>query len=114
MKTSKRFRPYGTSYHLPIKGKAKVAVTCENGASITTWVCVNDDPKEQSLLGKADVRRLGIVHLNPKGAEKEVELDEPVQRVNYSRKSKNKCDIVSGGESQEVIDERMQNLIRKY
>ena len=54
------------------------------------------------------------MHLNPKGAEKEVELDEPVQRVNYSRKSKNKCDIVSGGESQEVIDERMQNLIRKY
>ena len=103
MKTSKRFRPYGTSYHLPIKGKSEVRLTCENGASITTWVYVNDDPKEQSLLGEADARRLGIVHLNPKGSEKEISLDETVQRVNYSRRSKETDGVVSGGEPQDTI-----------
>ena len=64
VKTSKRFRPYGTAYHLPIKGKSEVYLTSENGARIKTWVYVNDDPREQSLLGERDARRLGIVHLN--------------------------------------------------
>ena len=34
-------------------------------------------------------------------------LDETVQRVDYSRKSKGNADVVSGGESQETIDQRM-------
>ena len=36
-------------------------------------------------------------------------LDETVQRVDYSRKSKGNADVVSGGESQETIDQRMEN-----
>ena len=60
VKTSKRFRPYGTNIHLPIKGKAEVTVMSENGASIKTWIYVNDDPKEQSLLGERDgIKDLG-------------------------------------------------------
>ena len=72
MKTSKRFRPYKTAYHLPIKGKAKVTLQTENGAEIETWIYVVNDKNEQSLLGKADAIRLGIVQLNLKGAETEV------------------------------------------
>ena len=54
VKTSKRFRPYGTAYHLPIKGKAKVTLQAENGAETETWIYVVNDKNEQSLLGKAD------------------------------------------------------------
>jgi hypothetical protein len=50
VKTSKRFWPYGTAYHLPIKGKARVKLTAERGASIDTWVYVVDDKRETSLL----------------------------------------------------------------
>ena len=118
VKTSKRFRPYGTAYHLPIKGKSEVYLTSENGARIKTWVYVNDDPREQSLLGERDARRLGIVHLNLKGAEKEVVLEEsniePVKRVSYSRKTKGTGDIVSGGETQQSIDDRMENIVKKF
>ena len=64
VKTSKRFRLYGTAYHLPIKGKSEVYLTSENGARLRKLVYVNDDPREQSLLGERDARRLGIVHLN--------------------------------------------------
>ena len=73
-KKSKPFQPYGTVYHLSIKGKSEVYLTSENGAWIKTWVYVNDDPREQSLFGELDARRLSIVHLNLKGAEKEVVL----------------------------------------
>ena len=72
MKTSKGFRPYGTAFRLPIKGKAKVTLTAQRGAKITTWVYVVDDPKEQSLLGEEDATRLGIVRLDVLGAQEEV------------------------------------------
>ena len=71
-KTSKRFRPHGTAYHLPIKGKAKITLQAENGAEIETWIYVVNNKNEQSLFGKADAIRLGIVQLNLKGAETEV------------------------------------------
>ena len=52
-----------------LKVKTKVTLQAENGAEIETWVYVVNDKNEQSLLGKADVIRLGIVQLNLKGAE---------------------------------------------
>ena len=61
VKTSKHFRPYGTKYHLPIKGKARVTLTAERSAKIETWVYVVNDKREQSLLGESDAVRLGIV-----------------------------------------------------
>ena len=72
VKTSKRFRPYGTHYLLPIIGRAQVTLQAENGACIKTWICVINDMKEQCLLGENDACRLGIVTINLKGAEEEV------------------------------------------
>ena len=72
MKTSKGFRPYGTAYKLPIIGRAHVELTAEAGASINTWVYVVKDKKEQSIIGKNDGERLGIIKLNPQGATAEV------------------------------------------
>ena len=72
VKTSKHFRPYGTKYHLLIKGKARVTLTAERGAKIDTWVYVVNDKREQSLLGESDAVRLGIVKLDLKGSTEEV------------------------------------------
>ena len=95
VKTSKRFRPYGTSYHLPIKGKALVTLTAERGATIETWAYVVDDRKEHSLLGESDAMRLGIVKLDLKGGSEEV-----VKKVDYLRKTD-----VKGGERPAIISE---------
>ena len=54
IKTSKWFRPFGTVYHLPIKGKVKVHMTLLNGATIESYVYVVDNAHEKSLLGKAE------------------------------------------------------------
>ena len=97
VKTSKRFRPYGTTYHLPIKGKAKVILKSMNGAQIETWVYVVDDKKEQSLLGKEDAMRLGIVTIQLNGAKEEV-----VHQISSVQKQLTPTgEIVSGGETQE-------------
>ena len=48
VKTSKRFRPFGTAYNLPIRVKAYVNLTAQKGAQIDTYVYIIDDPKEQS------------------------------------------------------------------
>ena len=110
MKTSRRFRPYGTAYHLPIKGKAKVTPQAENGAEIETWIYVVNDKNEQSLLGKADAIRLGIVQLNLNGAETEV-----IKKMSFIPKEIVLVDgIVSGGETQQSIDKRMQDIIKDF
>ena len=104
IKTSKKFRPYGTSYHLPIKGKAKVLVQAENGAQITTWVYVVNDTKEQSLLGKEDALRLGIVTLNLKGAEEEI-----VGNISYHLKDK-----ITVSKDQEEVQAKMEAIVKQF
>ena len=54
VKTSKQFCPFGTAYHFPIKGKAKVHMTSINGATIESYVYIVVDAHEKSLLGKED------------------------------------------------------------
>ena len=76
VKTSKLFRPYGTQYHLPIIGRAYVAIRSENGAVINTWVYIVSSTKESSLLGKTGAVRLRIVTINLKGSEKEVTINK--------------------------------------
>ena len=110
VKTSKRFRPYGTAYHLPIKGKAKVKLTAERGATITTWAYVVDDKREQSLLGEGDAIGLGIVKLDLKGS-----VPETVKKVQYEKKQEiSPGEIVSGGETQSEIDANMKQIIADF
>ena len=100
VKTSKRFRPYGTHYHLPIKGRAQVYLFAENGAQIQAWMYINDDPKEPSLLGEKDARRLGIVTIDLKGASSEVSIDEEyeeqVRKITYGWKTSPGDGVISG------------------
>jgi hypothetical protein len=79
VKTTIQFRPYGTTSRLPVVGRAKVQLRARAGAVITTYVYVMDSEKEDSLLGETDAERLGIVTLDPDGAEKEVLLARVVQ-----------------------------------
>ena len=105
VKTSKRFRPYGTVYHLPIKGKALMNITAERGASIETWVYVVDDHREQSLLGESDAVRLGIVTLDLKGSEEEI-----VNKVEYLRKAEiSENSFPTDSSSVEAEMERIRN-----
>ena len=46
VKTPKHFRPYDTTCHLLIKGKARVTLTAVRGAKIDTWVYVVNDKRE--------------------------------------------------------------------
>ena len=80
--TSIRFRPYGTAHNLPIIGKAKMKLKAVNGAEIETYCYINDDAKEESLLGESDAMRLGIIEINAQGAEEEIQIN----RVRQNRK----------------------------
>ena len=119
VKTSKKFRPYGTGFHLPIRGKANIFIQSVNGARIKTTAYVLDDRKEQSLLGSVDAIRLGIVTLNPNGAKEEVIVDdnseeEIAMRVTHTKKDSPPTNgIVSGGETQSEIDVKMQEKVKK-
>jgi hypothetical protein len=122
VKTSKKFRPYGTQKHLPIRGKAVISLQSKNGARIKTRVYIINSRKEQSLLGKYDGIRLGIVKLNPNGGKEAVSIDanddEEIQRMESLRRvtrhkkgSTTSQGIVSGGETQVEIDTHMKKMI---
>ena len=70
--TKLRFRPYGTEHYLPVIGSANVFLKAQNGTEIETYVYVNEDEKEESLLGEKDAQRLGIIQIKAGGAEQEV------------------------------------------
>ena len=116
VKTCKQFRPFGTNYHLPIKGKAKVHITVEKGAQIDTFVYILDDEREQSLLGKEDVLRLGKVRLQPEGASHEVSEHAETSRciTNVKLSPIPKEGIIFGGQTQEEIHKAMKDLTDQF
>ena len=78
-KTDIKFRPYGTGVQLPTRGRAEVWLRAQAGAVIKTYVYVNDDDGETSLLGKNDAERLGIVKINLRGSREEIKKPEKKQ-----------------------------------
>ena len=116
MKTSKQFRPFGTNYHLQIKGKAKENITAEKGTQIDTAVYTLDDEREQSLLGKEDALRLSTVRLQPEGASHEVSEYKETSRciTNVKLTPIPKESIISGGQTQEEIDKAMKDLTDQF
>ena len=94
VKTKLKFRPYGTMCKLPIRGRAKVKLQARAGAVITTYVYINDDDKDSSLLGESDALRLGIVKINLRGSEEEVMMgvdsdqEESTQKMRRIRQNR--------------------------
>ncbi len=109
MKTSTRFRPYGTSVQLPIRGKAKVYLKAQAGAVIATYVYISEDDSETSLLGKHDAERLGIVQINPRGSREEV------KRIKLCRKPDlEKEKIAKTPEEVKDSDKKMDELVEEF
>ena len=107
MKTKLKFRPYGTDGQLPIRGRAKVQLKAKAGATITTYVFLNDSDRDSSLLGKEDAVRLGIVEVNLAGAASEVKPnDVGVNRI----KMIGSKDLQSDTTSQEMTRETEQKM----
>ena len=113
VKTSKRFRPFGTSYHLPIE----VVMKAVSGAEILSYIYIVDDKNEQSLLGEEDAISLGIIHFNPEGAivavlHQDDSADKPVRNMSYTTKTPSLPEgIISGGKTQQEIDTLMTNIV---
>ena len=109
-----KFRPYGTSVRLPVMGKVKVTLKARAGAKINTTVYVVKD-QEESLLGKKDGRRLGIITIDPEGLEeaiRKVELEEKVKNISTVTKQKVKEEgKISSNQTQKEIDEDMKKII---
>ena len=115
VKTKIKFRPYGTDTHLPVRGRAKVQLRAKAGAVITTYVYVNDDDKESSLLGKRDAQRLGIIKINLEGREEEVKPEGQDRSASCRRiKQNKKTELVKlkkpSKESQENVKKKMDQV----
>jgi hypothetical protein len=102
------FRPYGTKIILPVMGKLKVVLKCQNGEKRNSMAYVVRDQKE-SLLGRLDLEALGIIVLNPKGRE-------VVKAVTMMTKTPPGAadQVISGGQVQQEIDRSMVILMDKY
>ena len=98
-------------------GKAKVVLKARAGAKINTTVYVVKD-QEESLLGKKDGRRLGIITIDPEGLEKAIikeELEDKVNNISTVTKQKAKEEgKISDNQTQKEIDEDMKKIVEKY
>ena len=99
-----KFVPYGTKQALPVLGKAKVQLQCEEGKRIYTTVYVVGGQQE-NLLGERDAVALGIITIKPRGDQpsKSVETVGNIHNVKKGDPAK----IVSGGQTQSDIDTDM-------
>ena len=109
LKTSTRFRPYGTSVQLPIRGKAKVFLKAQVGAIIATYVYISEDDSETSLLGKHDAERLGIVTIHPRGSREEVKRIKTCRKPDLEKEK-----IAKTPEEVEEGDRKMNELVTEF
>ena len=59
--TARKFVGYGADTELPIRARGKVTIQSKRGAVIQTCVYIMEDPEAESLLGRDDAIRLGII-----------------------------------------------------
>ena len=109
-KNKVRFTPYGTTKTLPVMGRAKVVMRNEKGKLRKTMVYVVEGQTE-SLLGKLDAEALGILQIVPEGTAQ----GDKVRRITpVTRESINLTGVVSGNQTQDQIDKKMERLVREY
>ena len=73
--TRTRFRPYSTKSMVPLLGCCNIKLRNEMGKAITTTVYVTEHEKE-SLLGKEDAIKLGILKISPKGEPEDAQEEK--------------------------------------
>ena len=119
VKTKLKFRPYGTENRLPIRGRAKVQLKAKAGATITTYVFVNDSDRDSSLLGKMDAVRLGIIKVNLKGEPAEVDPNgdtevEKVNRIKMTKLGDVKEDTPAKAKQYKETQKKMGEIVKEY
>ena len=113
--TGRRFVPYGTSKELPVRAKAKVTLKAERGATVETEVYVVESEEVETLLGKDDALRLGIVQLCPEGQERARHVQEQVQWLKLSQKvAMDEGEKFSDGRNQQQVDRDMERIVSQY
>ena len=108
-KSNRKFRPFGTAVNLECLGCSKVNIRAEAGAVIRIMVYVICGV-EENLLGREDAERLGLIKIDRKGAR-----EEQVRKITQFLKERDlpAGSIVSGGETQDRIDETMAGIKKK-
>ena len=66
--TNVKLRPYGTDQYLNVQGQLQAEMKCKEGATITTTIYVVKGHLAEALLGDEDAKALGILQINPQGA----------------------------------------------
>ncbi|KAF0310212.1 hypothetical protein FJT64_018746 [Amphibalanus amphitrite] len=71
--SSVKLRPYGTATLLRVKGEMRATLQSRNGAQCHTTVYIIDGHLAEPLLGDADAKALGILHIDAGGSAREGE-----------------------------------------
>ena len=106
-----KFVPYGTKQTLPVMGKVKVQLQCEEGKRIYTTVYVVAGQQE-NLLGERDAVALGIINIKPRG-DQPGDTVETVGHI-HSMKKEKPTEIASGGQTQADIDRDMDAILVQF
>ena len=121
-KNTIRFVPYGTRQSLPVRGKARVMLQCEEGMRVYTTVYVVAGQTE-NLLGERDAVALGILAIKPRGSKAKKEegytdqgkaKKETVANIHVVKKETPTAGNVSGGQSQTEIDRDMEAVLYQF
>ena len=104
-----KFTPYGTHDKLDMIGRTKVILRNEVGGQINTMVYIARGG-HQSLLGLKDAKALGIMRINKEGDSQDGTDSETVNSLSTQQKT----EVWVTGEKQELIDQRMEEIVAKY
>ena len=113
--TGRRFVPYGTDMELPVRAKAMVTLEASQGAEVETEVFIVESNEVETLLGRDDALRLGILLLCPEGQKRAKEAQEKVAWLKLSKKVKmEEGELFSGGRSQSQVDRDIEKILSQY
>jgi hypothetical protein len=105
-----RFVPYGTKQSVPVLGKARVMLQCEEGMRTYTTVYVVQGQTE-NLLGERNAVALGILAIRPKGSKAN---QVTVANISVIKKETPAAGEISRGQSQTEIDRDMSAILEQF
>ena len=109
-----RFKPYSSEVTVPLLGCCEVRLTNNKGRNIKTKVYIAKEETE-SLLGKEDAIKLGILKINPDGEGPENDEHEKVRCITPEiLKEEIESGVVSGGKTQKEIDKQTEDITSKH
>ena len=109
-KSHMRFRPYMTGKIIPLIGECDMVLTNNKAKKVKTTVYIVEGGDE-SLLGKEDAIKLGIIRIDRDGVPENEETDEDTRLRCITPevlKEKITNGIVSGDQTQDQIDAAME------